>query len=63
KKLTQTKTSADDGGENVIEMTLADGSKATFSVRNGNAGKTAVTLSKKLDALTKDGFISRTGVE
>lgn len=61
--VTQTKTSADDGGENVIEMTLADGSKSTFTIRNGNAGKAAVTLGKKLDALTKDGFISRTGIE
>ncbi len=34
----QTTTSSEDGGTNVITVTLTNGAKATFSVKNGNRG-------------------------
>jgi len=34
----QTTTSTEDGGTNVVTMTLTDGTKATFSVKNGSKG-------------------------
>lgn len=37
-KVEQTTISNEDGGENVITVTLSDGKKSSFTVRNGSAG-------------------------
>lgn len=36
----QTTTSTKDGGENVVTVTLSDGTASTFTVRNGSKGST-----------------------
>lgn len=40
KSIEQTTTSTEDGGENVFTVTLTNGNKATFSVKNGSKGST-----------------------
>lgn len=44
--VTQTTTSTEDGGENIVTVTKTDGSKSTFAVMNGRKGKdgTGVTI-------------------
>lgn len=41
--VTQTTTSTEDGGNNVITVTLTDGTKSTFTVKNGSKGSTGET--------------------
>ena len=36
--IVQTTTSAEDGGDNIITVTLTDGATSTFTVKNGSAG-------------------------
>ena len=44
--VTQTTTSTEDGGKNIVTVTKTDGSKSTFAVMNGRKGKdgTGVTI-------------------
>ena len=41
--VTQTTTSTEDGGTNVITVTKTDGTSSTFTVRNGSKGSTGAT--------------------
>lgn len=56
----QTTTSTADSGENVVTMTLTDGSTATFKVRNGSRGSTGSAGAKgdKGDPFTYSDFTS-----
>lgn len=42
-KVEQTATSSDDGGSNVITVTLSNGNTSTFTVKNGTKGSTGAT--------------------
>ena len=54
----QTTTSTADGGENVITVTLTNGNKSTFKVKNGSKGNTGET-----GANGKDGTNGTNGVD
>lgn len=41
--ITQTTTSTADGGTNVITVTLSNGNKSTFNIKNGSKGSTGAT--------------------
>lgn len=50
--VTQTTTSTEDGGENIVTVTKTDGSKSTFAVMNGKKGKDG-----------EDGYTPKKGVD
>ena len=50
----QTTTSKDDGGDNVITITLTDGNELTFTVKNGSKGNTGRGISKVEKTNTSD---------
>lgn len=52
--VTQTTTSTEDGGENIITVTLTDGTESTFSVRNGGKGSTGASPVKGTDYWTDE---------
>lgn len=57
-KVEQTTTSQDDGGTNVVTVTLTDGNTATFQVQNGSKGSTpkiTATKSGKTTTIRADG--------
>lgn len=57
----QTTTSTADGGENIITLTLTDGSSNRFSVRNGSKGSTGDT--GPAGAAGKDGSPGKDGAD
>ena len=52
-KIEQTTTSADDGGTNVITITLSNGDALTFQVKNGSKGSAGYTPKKGTDYYTE----------
>lgn len=59
--VTQTTTSTADGGENVITVTLTNGNKSTFTVKNGSKGNTGETGATGADG--KDGTNGKDGAD
>lgn len=52
KSVEQTTTSVEDGGTNVLTVTMSDNSTATFSVRNGSKGSTGGTGPAGVDGVS-----------
>lgn len=50
----QTTTSTEDGGENIITVTLTDGTESTFTVRNGSKGSPGAAPVKGTDYWTDE---------
>ena len=50
--IVQTTTSAADGGSNVVTVTLTNGEKSTFSVKNGSKGSAGAAGSNGADGYT-----------
>lgn len=53
KSVAQTTTSTADDGNNVITVTLTDGTKSTFKVQNGSKGSAGKTPAKGTDYWTE----------
>lgn len=53
KSVSQTTTSTADDGNNVITVTLTDGTKSTFKVQNGSKGSPGATPVKGTDYYTE----------
>ena len=56
--VTQTTTSTEDGGANIITVTKTDGTSSTFTVKNGSKGSTGAT-----GAAGKDGYTPVKGTD
>ena len=62
--VTQTTTSTEDGGTNVITVTKTDGTSSMFTVRNGSKGSTGATGARgATGAAGKDGYTPVRGTD
>lgn len=61
--VTQTTTSTEDGGVNVVTVTKTDGTTSTFEVRNGGGGTTDHSKLANLDAADQHPMSAITGLE